>query len=207
MAFEIPIPRRVSRIRIRSLLVLSGAAILAGAPGCSDPNNLHLVDGDDRGKFAVYRSGQPDEADLGVWCQLGVREIYALNGWGAEYQAQLARICPEAKIVFNEELNADAGISKAFLDRFDASVTQARERGTKILFHCGCGCHRTGRLAAYYRMKYNGWSPDRAIEEMNDLGKDMGHHPTLPAQIRALEEYIQGRPCTQESGACVNHSG
>ena len=53
-------------------------------------------------------------------------------------------------------------------------------------------------------MKYNGWEASDAIEEMYDVGKDMDAHPYLPAQVKALKDYINGRPCSQESGACVS---
>jgi tyrosine-protein phosphatase SIW14 len=39
-----------------------------------------------------------------------------------------------------------------------------------ILIHCKAGLHRTGCMAAIYRMEYQGWSPERAVEEMKDHG-------------------------------------
>jgi protein tyrosine/serine phosphatase len=39
-----------------------------------------------------------------------------------------------------------------------------------VLIHCKAGLHRTGCLVAVYRMEYEGWSANDAIEEMKDLG-------------------------------------
>jgi protein tyrosine/serine phosphatase len=39
-----------------------------------------------------------------------------------------------------------------------------------ILIHCKAGLHRTGCMAAVYRMEYQGWSPEQAVEEMKDHG-------------------------------------
>jgi protein tyrosine phosphatase (PTP) superfamily phosphohydrolase (DUF442 family) len=39
-----------------------------------------------------------------------------------------------------------------------------------ILIHCKAGLHRTGCMAAVYRMEYQGWTPEQAVEEMKDLG-------------------------------------
>jgi tyrosine-protein phosphatase SIW14 len=39
-----------------------------------------------------------------------------------------------------------------------------------ILIHCRAGLHRTGCMAALYRMEYQGWTPEQAVEEMKDLG-------------------------------------
>ena len=39
-----------------------------------------------------------------------------------------------------------------------------------ILIHCKAGLHRTGVFAAVYRMEYNGWSKQAALQEIRDLG-------------------------------------
>jgi protein tyrosine/serine phosphatase len=39
-----------------------------------------------------------------------------------------------------------------------------------ILFHCKAGLHRTGCLAAVYRMEYQGWSVREAYEELREHG-------------------------------------
>jgi protein tyrosine phosphatase (PTP) superfamily phosphohydrolase (DUF442 family) len=39
-----------------------------------------------------------------------------------------------------------------------------------VLLHCRAGLHRTGVLAAVYRMEYEGWSPERARTELRANG-------------------------------------
>jgi tyrosine-protein phosphatase SIW14 len=39
-----------------------------------------------------------------------------------------------------------------------------------VLIHCRAGLHRTGCMAAIYRMEYQSWSPEQAVEEMKDHG-------------------------------------
>ena len=39
-----------------------------------------------------------------------------------------------------------------------------------VLIHCKAGLHRTGCLAAVYRMEYQGWSPGEAYNELKDHG-------------------------------------
>lgn len=43
-----------------------------------------------------------------------------------------------------------------------------------MLIHCKAGLHRTGILAAIYRMEYEGWSPDQAFRELalHGFGKE-----------------------------------
>jgi protein-tyrosine phosphatase len=39
-----------------------------------------------------------------------------------------------------------------------------------VLFHCKAGLHRTGIMAAIYRMEYHGWSVREAFEELREHG-------------------------------------
>jgi protein tyrosine phosphatase (PTP) superfamily phosphohydrolase (DUF442 family) len=39
-----------------------------------------------------------------------------------------------------------------------------------VLIHCRAGLHRTGCMAAVYRMEYQGWSADEAIRELKKNG-------------------------------------
>jgi hypothetical protein len=39
-----------------------------------------------------------------------------------------------------------------------------------VLLHCRAGLHRTGVMVADYRMEYEGWTPQQALEELRDNG-------------------------------------
>lgn len=39
-----------------------------------------------------------------------------------------------------------------------------------VLIHCFAGTHRTGAYCAVYRMEFEGWSNEEAIEELKSLG-------------------------------------
>jgi protein tyrosine phosphatase len=39
-----------------------------------------------------------------------------------------------------------------------------------VLIHCRAGLHRTGILAALYRMEYEGWPLDWALKELQENG-------------------------------------
>lgn len=170
--------------------------------GCGNLNRLESLDEKENG-FAFYRSGQPTDKDLDAWCDMGVQRIFALNGMAAAYAAQLVEKCPSARVVFNKLQDPDVGLTKEFIAEFDRSVQEAMALGEKVLIHCYCGCHRTGRLAAYYRMKYQGWTAEQAIEEMLRVGTNMGNHPSLPAQVRAMEDHIKKRACKQDAVNCL----
>ncbi len=44
------------------------------------------------------------------------------------------------------------------------------EASYPVLIHCKAGLHRTGCMVAVYRMEYEGWSAQRAVQEMKDNG-------------------------------------
>lgn len=175
--------------------------------GCGGVKNLHQIDEDPATGFAIYRSGQPKVEDAEALCEMGITKFFALNGGGHEYEAAVKAVCPQAEVVYNEMQDPDSMISAEFIRKFDQAVADAKAKGEKILFHCTCGCHRTGRLAAYYRMKYQGWSALAAIDEMNARGKNMSEHPTLPIQVRGLEQWVRGLPCTEPKAFCMDAIG
>jgi tyrosine-protein phosphatase SIW14 len=54
-----------------------------------------------------------------------------------------------------------------------------------VLIHCFAGIHRTGQYVALYRMEYDHWDNDRALDEMRANGYD-----TLDDEFDVLE-YLQ----------------
>lgn len=68
--------------------------------------------------------------------------------------------------------------------------------GTSVsLVHCYKGCHRTGAFVAWYRVRLEGWTADRAIREMLSYGC-WRHHADLETRIRTLLGANRSRPET-----------
>jgi protein-tyrosine phosphatase len=171
-------------------------------------HNLHLVDADPASGFAIYRLGEPDAADIRGLCELGVTEIAVLAGTALEHEIEYQSQCPELRVVYNHEDDLSP-LSDRWLARFDEWVARARAEGRKIAFRCSCGCHRTGRLAAYYQMRYRGLSAKDAWDLAQSRGIAMhvvDYFASLQQQIIALEEHIQGLPCSQGEYCVVAES-
>jgi hypothetical protein len=96
----------------------------------------------------------------------------------------------------------DHPVSGEFLEAFDAWILEARSNGKKVAIRCRHGWHRTGRLAAYYRIRFEGASPADVGREMHDIGRMMWRHPSLDEQIQAYEDLVAGRPCTTDPAHC-----
>jgi protein-tyrosine phosphatase len=211
---------------LRSLFIL-----LALFSTSAFAKNLHRIDPPEGAKdtgFAIYRSGKPTFADYEhLVCHLGVTEIFVLSNNGASVEgafntreASEGR-CPTKQILvhnFDQSVTKHA-LTQGFLDQFDDWVRTAQSEGKKIAFRCNCGCHRTGRLAAYYQMKYMGLTLAASKKDLyrfahpgkypgeigNDLYWFIVAHP-LHQQIRALNDQIYGRTCSTRKKFCVDPS-
>jgi protein-tyrosine phosphatase len=161
-------------------------------------DNLHLIDKLPNG-FAIYRSGEPSPNDLEQFRQLGIEEIAVLSGDAEKHEMKFSSICPDLKVAYNHKQNCHKPVSAAFLRWFDKWVQEARRTGKVIAFRCKAGSHRTGRLAAYYEMKYKKFSAEEAIAEMKKLGRQMFLHRDLDPQVRALEDFILCRKCAEHA--------
>ena len=154
--------------------------------------------------FAVYRSGLLSAEELESLCREGVSEIVILDGTGGRRECEMRRrLCPQLRIRYSYPQEASIPLTEEFLEAFDGWIAEAQSSGTKVAFRCHHGWHRAGRLAAYYRMKFDGWSTEEAIAEMNEVGGMMWQHPYLEPQVEALSDLIAGRPCGQSLEYCV----
>ncbi len=158
--------------------------------------NLHLIDRDEATGFEIYRTGKPNAQDFVDLCDLGVTEMMVLSGNASEVEDRFHPLCPQMKVIYDIRQKANEAVDIAFLGFFDQWVDDARHTGKKIAFRCNCGCHRTGRLAAYYQIKYQGITATDAKIIMRKHGKWMLFYPFLFKQVDAMEDFIAGRPCS-----------
>ncbi len=165
--------------------------------------NLHVIDEDPETGFAIYRTSKPDSEGMRELCNKGITEIMVMSGNASEYEDFYSSDCPNLKVTYNKQMKAKVPMSASFLKEFDAWVEDAQKNGKKIAFRCNCGCHRTGRLAAYYQMKYQRLSAIDAKIIMKKHGKFMFLFPYLKPQVDALKDYIMGRECSTKQKYCV----
>jgi tyrosine-protein phosphatase SIW14 len=53
-----------------------------------------------------------------------------------------------------------------------------------IMLHCKAGLHRTGTMVAFYRIEYEGWSADAAIQELLTCGFSLKQGTTKNPYIK-----------------------
>jgi tyrosine-protein phosphatase SIW14 len=86
------------------------------------------------------------------------------------------------------EIPAEQGV-QTFLAVMD------RPENHPVLVHCFAGIHRTGTMCAIFRMEYEGWTPERAMDEMRLCGyapEDMHYHITN--YLRSYEPHHSAVP-------------
>jgi len=185
-------------------VALCSILFVTTAGGLAQAGNLHLVEELENG-FAFFRSGKPDREDMEQYCEMGIEEMCVLAGNAAAYEEKYRDACPTLKVVYDYKQDADEPLTVEFLQWFDAWVEEARRAGKRIAVRCNCGCHRTGRLVAYYQMRYQNLSTNDALAIMYARGKNWGLHRNIEPQVRALRDHLEGRLCTQRPRYCVRH--
>jgi protein tyrosine/serine phosphatase len=144
---------------------------VAGAP------NLNRVDKN------FYRSAQPEAAgfqalvkDPGIKTVVSLRAFHSdralLDGTGIK----LIRVP-----IFTWHIETE-DVVKAL-----ASIRKAERKGP-VLLHCQHGADRTGLITALYRVLYQGWTKDAALDEMQN--GNFGYHAiwgNIPRYIRKVD--------------------
>jgi hypothetical protein len=172
-------------------VLVSGLTVFLIAGGAS-AKNLHLIEELPNG-FAIYRSGSTSKEDVAEYKDLGIEEMAVLSGNADRYELKYRDQHPGLKIVYNMAQNASVPLDDEFLDWFDAWVEAARQAGKKIAFRCNCGCHRAGRLAAYYQMKWQNLTHEDATIIMEAHGKHMWNYRYLWDQVAVLADRIKAQ--------------
>jgi len=116
----------------------------------------------DTGK--IYRSGQLSERQLeSAVTKYGIRKVVCLNSDAADRERAL---CERLGVDFHFFPMPSDG--RGALEQF-AAVYRLMNEGAPLLVHCSAGVARTGVACALYRIHHDGWSTDKALEELRSF--------------------------------------
>jgi uncharacterized protein (TIGR01244 family) len=146
------------------ILALFSFLVIAQQPESSHKElpNFHRVNEN------LYRGGQPKKGGLKKLANLGIKTIINLRGESDETFAEGR----EAKSLGMEYLNVPMSTAGRPTDEQVRRVFEILEEKEKtpVFVHCRRGSDRTGAIIAIYRIKRDGWTAERAIEEANRYG-------------------------------------
>jgi protein tyrosine/serine phosphatase len=178
------------RSRVSALaVVLTVAAAVPSSSNAAPAEALKRISIDNFGQIsdAYFRGAQPKGHDYADLAALGVKLVIDLsNEQKTEAQAVQAAGMKFVRI----PLTTSAAPPPAAVKQFLALVSDPANQ--PVYVHCVEGRHRTGVMTAIYRMNVDGWTADRAFDEMKDykFGMDFLHpefkkfvfsyHPTTP---------------------------
>ena len=142
---------------------------LAGTP------NLHRITPD------FYRSAQPLKPGFpALEKSIGIKTIVSLRAFHSDKKLAVGTAIKLVSIPINTW-----HIERADLVRALAVIEVARRRGP-VLLHCQHGADRTGLVSALYRMLYEGWPREAALDEMRN--GHFGYHAVWGNIPRFIEK-------------------
>jgi protein tyrosine/serine phosphatase len=121
----------------------------------------------------MYRGAQPKDTDYSDLAAMGIKTVVDLQEDGVSNEQGLVEALGMkfVRIRMSDSERPEVDKSEEFLRIVTDPANQP------VFFHCHGGRHRTGAMAALYRMRYEGWSVDQAWEEMKhyDFNRGFGH--------------------------------
>jgi len=131
----------------------------------------------------LYRSGQPAAAGFDAIKELGVSIVVNLrdDSEKGEQQQVESRGIRYVHIPWRGTAQADNRQVAQFLQLLRDNPDK------KVLVHCRRGAERTGVMVAAYRISEHGWTPEQALDEMEEF-KFLGFW------FRHLKKYVRDFP-------------
>jgi len=136
-------------------------------------SNLHQV------TPSLYRSAMLDADDVAQLQTLGVKTVISLRSFHADTEILKGSGINAVRIPINTWAIRDRHVIDAM------RAIRAAEQQGPVLLHCLHGADRTGMMTAMYRMLYQGWPREKAIDELKNGG--YGYH----AIWKNIERYLQ----------------
>jgi len=131
----------------------------------------------------LYRSGQPRGVGLAWVKYQGIRTLINLRNPHSDGTPEEKAFAAENGLNFynfsigsrHEDIDQTVGRFLSILDD---------ESNWPVLVHCSRGKERSGVLSAVFRIEYDRWPNDQALQETYRLGLEEGHMPIPENFIR-----------------------
>ncbi|KVN99324.1 protein-tyrosine-phosphatase [Burkholderia ubonensis] len=126
-------------------------------------DNLHRI------TPSLYRSALLSREDVPELQKLGIRKVISFRAFHSDERILAGTQIAMQRIPINTWYIRDEDMVAALKALRDA------DRDGPVLIHCQHGADRTGLVSALYRMVYQGWTREQALDELQHGG--YGFHP------------------------------
>ena len=178
--------RRLSRRTWQTALLALAISLTAVAPvAAKSANNLKFQNikiknfGQIDERF--FRGAQPEEEDFKALATMGIKTIIDLQDEPTTYEKQATEAAGMRYV--NIPMSSTSRPRDEQIEQF-LKLANDPETG-QFFVHCAGGRHRTGVMAAVYRITQYGWDFDKVYKEMKDYDyySRWGHG--------SLKDYVQ----------------
>jgi protein tyrosine/serine phosphatase len=131
----------------------------------------------------IYRSGQLSERQLEKAIQrYGLRRVVCLN---PDYADRERSLCERKGVEFHYFPMPSDG--RGAMEQFTAVYRLLNEQESNpILVHCNAGVARTGVAVALYRILHDGWTTDKALNELRSFERRGQMTTELQQHVRQM---------------------
>jgi tyrosine-protein phosphatase SIW14 len=147
---------------------------------------------------SLYRGAQPYAEGLQQLKKLGITTIIDLRGEDA-HKVDWERKQAEAlgiRFIHLPVSGWSTPSNEQVAQFFSIFRGNTNER---VFVHCRFGEDRTGLFIASYRIAFDHWSPDQALNEMLAFGFNRMWHPSMASYVRSLPQLLQSDPILKSS--------
>ncbi|MDR0660023.1 MAG: dual specificity protein phosphatase family protein [Prevotellaceae bacterium] len=114
----------------------------------------------------VYRSGQPSAEAFKEMEQMGIKEVLNLRNYHSDKDEAEGTSLKLYRVAMDAH-NSD-------WDRLVEAMRAIKNRKGPIVIHCWHGSDRAGLVTALYRILFQGWTKEEALDELENGG--YGYH-------------------------------
>ena len=146
----------------------------------------------------LYRGAQPSLNNLGELKKLGVTTIIDLRAESSHTALEEQTRAEALGMRFiRVPISSFSTPSNAELLRYFEILRDAPDQ--TVFVHCEFGRDRTGVMIAAYRIAFQKWSAEHALNEMNSFGFHHRWHPSMMTYVRTLATRIESDPGLKKS--------
>ena len=158
-----------------ALIAVLSLAAVASAQKLTESSSSQIVKIKNFGQMddRFFRGAQPKENDYQQLAALGIKTVIDLQADGEAGEQQLVE---SAGMRFHRiPMTTHTAPTAQQIATFLQLVND--DRNQPVYVHCAGGRHRTGVMTAIYRMAGEGWTAEKAFQEMKQFkfGADMLH--------------------------------